>query len=67
MATEENASMSKTDGFLAHPNHYDFQPQKKSEYKRDAISTDKFYEWTKQNMYRTTYINHYTTVRAYFI
>lgn len=28
--SEEQASMSKTDGFLGHPNHYDFQPMKKS-------------------------------------
>lgn len=60
--TAEGASLNKTDGFLDHPNHYDFQPVKKTEYRREAISTDKFYDWTKQNMYRTSYINHYSTV-----
>lgn len=61
MATtaEDHARMSHTDGMLDHPNHYDFQPDRKSEYKRDAISADKFFQWTRDNMYKSSYNTSY--------
>jgi len=60
--TDEQARLSHTDGLLAHPNHYDFKPERKSDYRQSAISADKFFDWTKDNMYKSSYNTSYCKV-----
>ena len=45
---------------LEHPYAFDFKKEKKGNYKARNISENQFSEWSKENMYRTSYGNHWT-------
>lgn len=61
--TEQLSKASHTDGFINHPSHYDYQPARLSEYKSENISVDKFYSWSKDHMYQTSYGTSHNRVR----
>ena len=51
---------SRTDGFLNNTHHYDFEASKLRTYKDRNIDSEGFYGWTKDHMYRTSYVSAYT-------
>lgn len=51
---------SRTDGFLNNKHHYDFESSKLRTYKDRNIETDGFFGWSKNHMYRTSYVSAYT-------
>lgn len=51
---------SRTDGFLNNKHHYDFESSKLRTFKDRNIEADGFFGWTKNHMYRTSYVSAYT-------
>lgn len=45
---------------LDHKYAYDFQDSKRKEYKTRSISETKFFDWSRENLYRTSYGGHWT-------
>ena len=42
---------------------YEFNPAKTEDYRKTGLSADRFSQWTKDHMYRTSYGNHWTNVK----
>ncbi len=41
---------------------YDYNPAKTQDFRKSAVSVDRFNDWTHNHMYRTSYGNHWTDV-----
>ena len=41
---------------------YDYNPAKTEDYRKSRISEDKFFDWSKENLYRSSYATSYTDV-----
>ncbi|EGR34633.1 hypothetical protein IMG5_005550 [Ichthyophthirius multifiliis] len=39
---------------------YDYDPAKTQKYQKNQISNEKFSKWTKENLYRTSYVSHWS-------
>ena len=46
---------------LNHTYAFDFRGSKKEEYKKEQIESKKLSAWSDENMYRTSYGNHWTS------
>jgi len=42
---------------------YDYNPAKTIDYRQSKITNDRFFAWTAENMYRTSYATSYTDVK----
>jgi hypothetical protein len=44
------------------PSSYDFQRERVSQYRRGSIDSQKFHEWVRNDMYRSSYAHHHSPV-----
>ena len=51
---------SRTQPFLDNNHHFDFENSKLRNYRDKSIESDGFYKWSKDHMYRTSYVGAYS-------
>jgi len=52
------------DALLQLPSSYHFQRDKLANYRTNSINSGNFFEWTQNDMYRSSYAHHHSPVRG---
>lgn len=50
------------DGMLQLPSSYNFTRDRLANYRRNSINSQNFFEWTRNDMYRSSYAHHHSPV-----
>ena len=52
----------QADAMLQLPTSHNFQREKVKNYRANSINTQQFFEWTRNDMYRSSYAHHHSPV-----